>query len=308
MKINFKTRKEARTYCRQWGIPPKDINHLKKGALPWEVSKKETVFHVGRKYRLVDVTGFTKVGQNTANVAQATQILKHLDGVVTIVSKQGDRLLIDKVVPEISFDILNPWEAQFFAEVALGKTKPKAKKPTEPKPIVQVVVAPDPSLDDELAGGVNLAPAVETKPATQERNSAYFVEGVSYTLIDEAGFLNSHYSNANLINYARENTNGLFVVDNVYRRGDADIGHDFVLFARERKFFREFGTGVAPEPESVSTLVVDVEKQRRDAEIDKAVAEVESAMAEHQRAIEGVQKAGRAVREAAQKLALLAQK
>lgn len=73
-----------------------------------------------QKYKLVDVEGFTNDGKNTANSVQAKQINKHLDGVVTITSRNGDTYTFDAPVGVAMFT-LRAWEAKYFTEVAPAK-------------------------------------------------------------------------------------------------------------------------------------------------------------------------------------------
>lgn len=84
MILNFKTRNEARKYCWKWNIPLKNIKKHNDGSNhPWRVTTEETMFKVGRDYKLVDVEGFTEGGKNRANKVQAEQINAHLNGVIS---------------------------------------------------------------------------------------------------------------------------------------------------------------------------------------------------------------------------------
>ncbi|UIW12697.1 MAG: hypothetical protein [Enterobacter phage ENC19] len=100
------------------------------------------------------------------------------------------------------------------------------------------------------------------------------------------------------------------VLESVDGDGDASITLDRTLpyiMHRERKFFRELGTGTV-QADTPAVQTVDIAKQQRDKEIIEAAQAVEDALAEHQKAIEVVTQKARAVREAAAKLALLARK
>lgn len=298
MILNFKTRNEARKYCWKWNIPLKNIKKHNDGSNhPWRVTTEETMFKVGRDYKLVDVEGFTEGGKNRANKVQAEQINAHLNGVISLVSKDGDKFRF-KSPANVAMDVVRPWEARFFKEVApvVNATPKKAKQAPAIKPAV--TPAPVEDLDAVLDGGVNLAP-VEEK-TFNEAWPDIFVTNIPYVLVDEDGFI---------ADYMKSNNNVL-VFDFVDQDGDANIKTNGqrlpYVMKRERKFFRELGTGKAPETPAVQA--VDIEAQKRDQEIIAAAQKVEDALAEHQKAIEIVQKAARAVREAAQELALLSRK
>lgn len=316
MILNFKTRNEARAYCWKWSIPLKNITKG-SGSHPWTVRTKETRFENGKKYKLVDVEGFTNNGKNTANSVQAKQINKHLDGVVTITSRNGDTYTFDAPVGVAMFT-LRAWEAKYFAEVAPAKVS-APKRAKKPKPVGKPSVAPAPAkpdLDSELDGGVNLAPTTEPvvkpaapQPADIEAMPTHFVAGRPYVLVDEAGFLRSHVANKRIVQHIKDN-NGIMVLESVDGDGDASITLDRTLpyiMHRERKFFRELGTGKAPA-NAPAVQAVDIAAQQRNKEIIEAALAVEDALAEHQKAIEVVAQKARAVREAAAKLALLASK
>lgn len=305
MILNFKTRNEARKYCWKWNIPLKNIKRHNDGSNhPWRVTTEETLFKVGRDYKLVDVDGFTDFGKNCANKVQAEQINTHLNGVISLVSKDGDKFRF-KSPANVAMDVVRPWEARFFKEVApVVNAKPKkAKQAPAIKP------APVEDLDAVLDGGVNLAP-VEEKTFS-EAWPGIFVTNIPYVLVDEHGFIAAHHGDANkiIVDYMKSNNNVL-MFDFVDQDGDANIKTNGqrlpYVMKRERKFFRELGTGKVPETPAVQA--VDIEAQKRDQEIIAAAQKVEDALAEHQKAIEIVQKAARAVREAAQELALLARK
>lgn len=188
------------------------------------------------------------------------------------------------------------------------------------KPVGKPSVAPAPAkpdLDSELDGGVNLAPATTEpvakptapQPADIEAMPTHFVAGRPYVLVDEAGFLRSHVANKRIVQHIKNN-NGIMVLESVDGDGDASITLDRTLpyiMHRERKFFRELGTGKAPA-NAPAVQAVDVAAQQRNKEIIEAALAVEDALAEHQKAIEVVAQKARAVREAAAKLALLASK
>ncbi|MEG1903837.1 MAG: hypothetical protein RR212_05525, partial [Bacteroidales bacterium] len=92
MILNFKTRNEARKYCWKWNIPLKNIKRHNDGSNhPWRVTTEETLFKVGRDYKLVDVDGFTDFGKHCANKVQAEQINTQLNGVISLVSKDCDK-------------------------------------------------------------------------------------------------------------------------------------------------------------------------------------------------------------------------
>lgn len=309
MILNFKTRNEARKYCWKWNIPLKNIKKHNDGSNhPWRVTTEETMFKVGRDYKLVDVEGFTEGGKNRANKVQAEQINAHLNGVISLVSKDGDKFRF-KSPANVAMDVVRPWEARFFKEVApvVNATPKKAKQAPAIKPAV--TPAPVEDLDAVLDGGVNLAP-VEEKTFS-EAWPDIFVTNIPYVLVDEASFLAGQhvYANEIIVDHMKQNNNVL-VFDFVDHEGDANIKTNgkrlpYVMHY-ERKFFRELGTGKVPETPAVQA--VDIEAQKRDQEIIAAAQKVEDALAEHQKAIEIVQKAARAVREAAQELALLSRK
>lgn len=317
MILNFKTRKEARDYCWKWSIPLKNITKG-NGSHPWTVRTKETRFENGKKYKLVDVEGFTNDGKNTANSVQAKQINKHLDGIVTITSRNGDTYTFDAPVGVAMFT-LRAWEAKYFTEVAPAKA-PAPKRAKKPKPVGKPSAAPvpaKPDLDSELDGGVNLAPATTEpvakpaapQPATVEAMPYNFVAGRPYVLVDEHGFRRSHAANKRIVDHIKNN-NGVMVLESVDGDGDASITLDRTLpyiMHRERKFFRELGTGTV-QADTPAVQTVDIAKQQRDKEIIEAAQAVEDALAEHQKAVEVVTQKARAVREAAAKLALLARK
>lgn len=317
MILNFKTRNEARAYCWKWSIPLKNITKG-SGSHPWTVRTKETRFETNKQYKLVDFDGFTNDGKNTANRVQAKQINDYLNGIVKITSRSGDTYTFDAPVGVAMFT-LRAWEAKYFTEVVPAKAA-KPKRAKKPKPVGKPSVAPAPAkpdLDSELDGGVNLAPAVTTEPVAKpaapqpamiEAMPNNFVQGRPYVLVDEAGFLRSHTANKNIVKHIKNN-NGVLVFESVDGDGDAVIYNDrslpFVMH-RERKFFRELGTGNPANTPAVQT--VDIAKQQHDQEIIEAAQAVEDALAEHQKAIEVVTQKARAVREAAAKLALLARK
>lgn len=315
MILNFKTRKEARDYCWKWSIPLKNITKG-SGSHPWTVRTKETRFETGKDYKLVDVEGFTDNGKNIANSVQSKQIHQLLNGVVNITSRNGDRYTFNAPAG-VAMNTLRAWEAKYFTEVAPAKA-PAPKRAKKPKPVGKPSVAPAPAkpdLDSELDGGVNLAPVTEPvakpaapQPATVEAMPTHFVAGRPYVLVDEAGFLRSDTANKRIVQHIKNN-NGIMVLESVDGDGDASITQDRTLpyiMHRERKFFRELGTGNPANTPAVQT--VDIAKQQRDKEIIEAAQAVEDALAEHQKAIEVVTQKARAVREAAAKLALLAHK
>lgn len=316
MILNFKTRKEARDYCWKWSIPLKNITKG-SGSHPWTVRTKETRFETGKDYKLVDVEGFTDNGKNIANSVQSKQIHQLLNGVVNIASRNGDRYTFNAPAG-VAMNTLRAWEAKYFTEVAPAKA-PAPKRAKKPKPVGKPSVAPvpaKPDLDSELDGGVNLAPTTEPvakpaapPPATVEAMPGNFVVNRPYVLVDEAGFLRSHTANKRIVQHIKNN-NGVLVFSNVDGDGDATITQERTLpyiMHRERKFFRELGTGKAPA-NTPAVQTVDIAKQQRDKEIIEAAQAVEDALAEHQKAIEVVAQKARAVREAAAKLALLASK
>lgn len=316
MILNFKTRKEARDYCWKWSIPLKNITKG-SGSHPWTVRTKETRFETGKDYKLVDVEGFTDNGKNIANSVQSKQINQLLNGVVNIASRNGDRYTFNAPAG-VAMNTLRAWEAKYFIEVAPAKA-PAPKRAKKPKPVGKPSVAPvpaKPDLDSELDGGVNLAPTTEPvakpaapQPATVEAMPGNFVANRPYVLVDEAGFLRSHTANKRIVQHIKNN-NGVLVFVTVDGDGDATISQDrslpFVMH-RERKFFRELGTGTV-QADTPAVQTVDIAKQQRDKEIIEAAQAVEDALAEHQKAIEVVTQKARAVREAAAKLALLARK
>lgn len=316
MILNFKTRKEARDYCWKWSIPLKNITKG-SGSHPWTVRTKETRFETGKDYKLVDAEGFTDNGKNIANSVQSKQIHQLLNGVVHIASRNGDRYTFDAPAG-VAMNTLRAWEAKYFTEVAPAKA-PAPKRAKKPKPVGKPSAAPvpaKPDLDSELDGGVNLAPTIEPvakpaapQPATVEAMPGNFVANRPYVLVDEAGFLRSHTANKRIVQHIKNN-NGVLVFESVDGDGDAVIYKDrslpFVMH-RERKFFRELGTGTV-QADTPAVQTVDIAKQQRDKEIIEAAQAVEDALAEHQKAIEVVTQKARAVREAAAKLALLARK
>lgn len=317
MILNFKTRKEARDYCWKWSIPLKNITKG-SGSHPWTVRTKETRFETGKDYKLVDVEGFTDNGKNIANRVQSKQIHQLLNGVVNIASRNGDRYTFNAPAG-VAMNTLRAWEAKYFTEVAPAKA-PAPKRAKKPKPVGKPSVAPAPAkpdLDSELDGGVNLAPAVTEpsvakpaapQPALVEAMPGCFVADRPYVLVDEPGFLRSHTANKRIVQHIKNN-NGVLVFSNVDGDGDATITQDrslpFVMH-RERKFFRELGTGNPANTPAVQA--VDISKQQHDQLVIAAAQAVEDALAEHQKAIEVVAQKARAVREAAAKLALLANK
>lgn len=316
MILNFKTRKEARDYCWKWSIPLKNITKG-SGSHPWTVRTKETRFETGKDYKLVDVEGFTDNGKNIANSVQSKQINQLLNGVVNIASRNGDRYTFNAPAG-VAMNTLRVWEAKYFIEVAPAKA-PAPKRAKKPKPVGKPSVAPvpaKPDLDSELDGGVNLAPTTEPvakpaapQPATVEAMPGNFVANRPYVLVDEAGFLRSHTANKRIVQHIKDN-NGIMVLESVDGDGDASITQDRTLpyiMHRERKFFRELGTGTV-QADTPAVQTVDIAKQQRDKEIIEAAQAVEDALAEHQKAIEVVTQKARAVREAAAKLALLARK
>lgn len=317
MILNFKTRKEARDYCWKWSIPLKNITKG-SGSHPWTVRTKETRFETGKDYKLVDVEGFTDNGKNIANSVQSKQINQLLNGVVNIASRNGDRYTFNAPAG-VAMNTLRAWEAKYFIEVAPAKA-PAPKRAKKPKPVGKPSAAPvpaKPDLDSELDGGVNLAPVTTEpvakpdapQPATVEAMPGNFVANRPYVLVDEAGFLRSHTANKRIVQHIKNN-NGVLVFVTVDGDGDATISQDrslpFVMH-RERKFFRELGTGTV-QADTPAVQTVDIAKQQRDKEIIEAAQAVEDALAEHQKAIEVVTQKARAVREAAAKLALLARK
>ncbi|ADJ55555.1 hypothetical protein RB16p251 [Escherichia phage RB16] len=316
MILNFKTRKEARDYCWKWSIPLKNITKG-SGSHPWTVRTKETRFETGKDYKLVDVEGFTDNGKNIANSVQSKQIHQLLNGVVNIASRNGDRYTFNAPAG-VAMNTLRAWEAKYFTEVAPAKA-PAPKRAKKPKPVGKPSAAPvpaKPDLDSELDGGVNLAQTIEPvakpaapQPATVEAMPGNFVANRPYVLVDEAGFLRSHTANKRIVQHIKNN-NGVLVFVTVDGDGDATISQDrslpFVIH-RERKFFRELGTGTV-QADTPAVQTVDIAKQQRDKEIIEAAQAVEDALAEHQKAIEVVTQKARAVREAAAKLALLASK
>lgn len=316
MILNFKTRKEARDYCWKWSIPLKNITKG-SGSHPWTVRTKETRFETGKDYKLVDAEGFTDNGKNIANSVQSKQIHQLLNGVVHIASRNGDRYTFDAPAG-VAMNTLRAWEAKYFTEVAPAKA-PAPKRAKKPKPVGKPSVAPAPAkpdLDSELDGGVNLAPTIEPvakpvapQPATVEAMPGNFVANRPYVLVDVDGFLRSHTANKRIVQHIKNN-NGVLVFESVDGDGDAVIYKDrslpFVMH-RERKFFRELGTGTV-QADTPAVHTVDIAKQQRDKEIIEAAQAVEDALAEHQKAIEVVTQKARAVREAAAKLALLARK
>ena len=318
MILNFKTRNEARTYCWKWSIPLKNITKG-SGSHPWTVRTKETRFETGKDYKLVDVEGFTDNGKNIANSVQSKQIHQLLNGVVNIASRNGDRYTFNAPAG-VAMNTLRAWEAKYFTEVVPAKAA-KPKRAKKPKPVGKPSVAPAPAkpdLDSELDGGVNLAPAVTTEPvakpaapqpATIEAMPGNFVANRPYVLVDEAGFLRSHTANKRIVQHIKNN-NGIMVLESVDGDGDASITQDRTLpyiMHRERKFFRELGTGTV-QADTPAVQAVDVAAQQRNKEIIEAALAVEDALTEHQKAIEVVAQKARAVREAAAKLALLASK
>lgn len=318
MILNFKTRKEARDYCWKWSIPLKNINKQSAGSHPWTVRTKETRFVSGKDYKLIDVEGFTDNDKNVANRIQAQQINKFMNGVVSITMRDGDRYTFNAPAG-VAMNTLRAWEAKYFTEVAPAKA-PAPKRAKKPKPVGKPSVAPAPAkpdLDSELDGGVNLAPAVTEpsvakpaapQPALVEAMPGCFVADRPYVLVDERGFLRSHTANKRIVQHIKNN-NGVLVFSNVDGDGDATITQDgglpFVMH-RERKFFRELGTGNPANTPAVQA--VDISKQQHDQLVIAAAQAVEDALAEHQKAIEVVAQKARAVREAAAKLALLARK
>lgn len=317
MILNFKTRKEARDYCWKWSIPLKNITKG-SGSHPWTVRTKETRFETGKDYKLVDVEGFTDNGKNIANSVQSKQIHQLLNGVVNIASRNGDRYTFNAPAG-VAMNTLRAWEAKYFVEVSPAKA-PAPKRAKKPKPVGKPSAAPvpaKPDLDSELDGGVNLAPVTTEpvakpaapQPADIEAMPTHFVAGRPYVLVDEVGFLRSHTANKRIVQHIKDN-NGIMVLESVDGDGDASITQDRTLpyiMHRERKFFRELGTGKAAA-DTPAVQTVDIAKQQRDKEIIEAAQAVEDALAEHQKAIEVVTQKARAVREAAAKLALLARK
>lgn len=319
MILNFKTRREARSHCWKMHLPLTSISKSTRGGShPWQVLQEETIFAVGKDYRLVDIEGFTNNGKNTANKVQAKQINEYLNGVINITRKEGDGKFHFKVPAGVVMSMIRAWEAKYFVEV-----KPtKAKKPKAAK-IVKVEVAKTPvnDLDSALDGGVNLAPtAPVAKPAVQpvvELTPKAFVEQRGYTLVDERGFLRAHNRNEDIVKWAKDNTNGIFVVVSVDWDGDARLVTDHriipVIKHSERKFFRELGAGnvpvtkPAPAAPTKPLIAVDVDaqkaKEKRDRVIMNAAQDVEDALKEHQDAIQNLQQAARKVRVAAQTLA-----
>lgn len=317
MILNFKTRKEARDYCWKWSIPLKQITKG-SGSHPWTVRTKETRFETGKDYKLVDVEGFTDNGKNIANSVQSKQIHQLLNGVVNIASRNGDRYTFNAPAG-VAMNTLRAWEAKYFTEVVPAKAS-APKRAKKPKPVgtpsaVPAPVKPAANLDSELDGGVNLAPTTEPvakpaapQPATVEAMPGNFVANRPYVLVDEDGFLRSHTANKRIVQHIKDN-NGIMVLESVDGDGDASITQDRTLpyiMHRERKFFRELGTGNPANTPAVQT--VDIAKQQRDKDIIEAAQAVEDALAEHQAAIVVVTQKARAVREAAAKLALLARK
>lgn len=317
MILNFKTRNEARSYCWKWSIPLKNITKG-SGSHPWTVRTKETRFETNKQYKLVDVEGFTNDGKNTANRVQAQQINDYLNGIVKITSRNGDTYTFDAPVGVAMFT-LRAWEAKYFTEVVPAKAS-ATKRAKKPKPVGKPSAVPapvKPDLDSELDGGVNLAPATTEpvakpaapQPATVEAMPCNFVANRPYVLVDEAGFLRSHTANKRIVQHIKDN-NGIMVLESVDGDGDASITQDRTLpyiMHRERKFFRELGTGKAAA-DTPAVQTVDIAKQQHDKDIIEAAQAVEDALAEHQAAIVVVTQKARAVREAAAKLALLARK
>lgn len=308
MILNFKTRSEARKYCWEWNIPLKNIKKHDDGSNhQWRVTTEETVFQVGKDYRLVDFDGFIDFGRNRANTVQAKQINAELNGVIRIISKDGDKFRF-KAPASIAMDVVRPWEARYFKEVEATEThKPKKPLP-QVKPEIKPATTPVDDLDAALDGGVNLAPVEEKAPA--EAWPGIFVTNIPYVLVDEHGFIAGHNSNANkiIVEHMKQNNN-VVVFDFVDHEGDANIKAETRLpyvLKRERKFFRELGTGKAPEAPAVQA--VDIDAQKRDQKIIEAAQKVEDALKVHQEAIQTVQQAARKVREAAQELALLSRK
>lgn len=301
MNMYFLTRKEARLYCKQQGIPYTKIGR-NSGSHSWVVNADEVRnFEIGKSYRITDESGFTKTHPysnfNTANGIQLQQIKKFLNGVIKIKSIDDTRQLAFFEAPVgVSFNTLRFEEAQYFSEV-----KPVVS--SEPKPVITPVpvkpsvVPVSDDLDAELDGGVSL---------TNKEKDLKWSENQKYILVDRDGFLKSHDDNSDMVDYIDANCNGVYTITDV-TKGGAYIQVDHTqeetcgdyLYHSERKFFREI--------ESVQPTVTSTD-DIRDAKRKELIKALEDAQKEHEVALAEVTKAANKVFTAADALAKFSSK
>lgn len=325
MKLNFKTRGEARKHCWSMSIPLKNISKTGTGAAPWVVETNDIGFNVGKTYKLVDVAGFTRThygSEHRLNKLQAEQFNRHAPGGVTIKSIDvEEQFALIEPVPGISFLRLQLDEARFFAEVEQAKPAPASKaKPKKAKAAAPVAdypekaktapVAVDPELDDELNGGTPQSP--------KEKAPGKWVVGETYVLIDAHGFENCGTGSNKVLSRAIQNDGGKVKVTSKSLT-HSDFGGVFfelstgskntrgvsnVLFQKERKYFVEADT-VRPlvVSDSASVATVDIAKQQHDERSEELLAALAKAVSYHSTALDEVRIAATAVRDAAEALA-----
>lgn len=299
MKMYFLTRKEARAYCKQMGVPYSKIGRPVdgNGSHSWYVDAEEvTTFKIGKVYKIVDEAGFVKTNPysvvNTANRIQLQQIKTHLPNGIKIINIDDTKQIATFEAPVgVSFNTLRFEEAQYFSEV-----KPVVS--SEPKPVITPVpVKPSVTLvsddlDAELDGGVSLT--------NKEKDPNNWLKNQKYILVDRNGFLESHDSNSETVDYINANYNGVYTITNVtiggnvYIKVDDDEGCADYLYHSERKFFREI--------ESVQPTVTSTE-DIRDAKRKELIKALEDAQKEHDEALSVVAKAANKVFAAADALA-----
>ncbi|QDH49249.1 hypothetical protein PHYNN_47 [Pantoea phage Phynn] len=284
MKINFKTRGEARKYCWSRQIPLKAISKRDTGGLPWVVETEEVVFEVGKKYKLVDPKGFstTSLGTpNAANTIQANQIEKHApDGIVIREIEMGNAFI--QAVPGLSFTKLKCNESKYFVEVTAEST----------------------------------APADKPKKVAKKSDPKKWIAGRSYRLVDVHGFSSRLSANKTMVSRLDLSNKPLYI-ETVSSNGAARLSPsdiitlknvNGILFKEERKYFEEVEE-VAPADDSldseldngtnlkpVETALVDSHNARgikgtptaissvdiAKQEFDKKTAQLEAAVADAQ--------------------------
>lgn len=323
MKLNFKTRGEARKHCWSMNIPLKNISKTGAAAAPWVVETNDVGFTVGKTYKLADVAGFirTKYGtENQVNKLQAEQFTNHAPKGVTIKSIDvEEQAAIIEMVPGISFLRLRLDEARFFTEVELtpdAEAKKPAKSKAKAKKAVAAPVAVNPDLDAELNGGTPQNP--------KEKKPGNWIVGETYVLVDPKGFANFGTPSNSVLSKSIQKNGGKVKVTSQpqHYKGHGGVYFELadgtkqtgctshVLFLSERKFFVEADT-VRPlvvTSGSASVSTVDVAKQKRDERSKELLAALSKAVSDHSAALAEVSKAATAVRDAAAALAKHASK
>lgn len=295
MITNFKTRNEARRFCWSRSIPLKNITRG-VGSHPWKVESKETEFKVGKRYKLIDRAKFTNNETHLMNRRLADIIEKELGGIIEITKYQNGSgvFLFDNRGCTLINSALYASEASAFIEY----TEPKAKATKKPKaePVVPAIVPATPvSLDSELDGGVNLAPApVVEEP--KELDPKKFVKGRKYVLVAEEVFTRhrNHDVNTAIAKFYNKYRNGVYTISDVNKiSGHAELDctadelREFgkkagmwkiVLLDDERQYFREFVP--AAQTAGVKSLA-EIEAETHAKKVGEAKKRVQDAMAKH---------------------------